>query len=169
MADETIEMEVEFGVGGDSIVHADNGKVGGGDNVPKGRSIAHHLFHNQQAVFMSFEIKTAGEIAGIVQISAEIVCLKMNADGRMKVGSDHADDVERIGDMFNSYMNPEVHQEYWDQRSISVHGILPDDNRIMNANCVCCAILGICLHTRFTAGTRIRRQMALQLMFAIGW
>jgi hypothetical protein len=30
-------------------------------------------------------------------------------------------------------MNPEVRPEYWDQHSISVHGILPDDERIINA------------------------------------
>jgi hypothetical protein len=109
-------MEVEF-----SIVHnADIGEVGGGDNVPKGRSIGHHIFNNQKAVFMLFDIETAGEIAGIIQISAEIFCLKMNNDGRKKVGSDCADDVERVGDKFNSYVNPEVRQEYWDQRSISV-------------------------------------------------
>ncbi len=30
-------------------------------------------------------------------------------------------------------MNAEVLPEYWDQRSISVHGILPDDERIKNA------------------------------------
>jgi hypothetical protein len=44
----------------------------------------------------------------------------MKADGRKKVGSDHAYDVEHVGDTFNSYLNPEVCQEYWDQRSISV-------------------------------------------------
>ncbi len=38
----------------------------GGGAIPKGRSIAHNIFNNQQAVFLSFDIKTAGEIAGIV-------------------------------------------------------------------------------------------------------
>jgi hypothetical protein len=122
-------MEVEFSI----VWNTDIGEVGGGDNVPKGRSIGHHIFNNQKAVFMLFDIETAGEIAGIVQISTEIVCLKMNTDGRKKVRSNRADDVERVGDTFNSYVNPEVCQEYWDQRSISVHGILPDDDRIINA------------------------------------
>ncbi len=45
---------------------------------------------------MLFDIEMAGEIVGIVQISAEIIRLMMNADGRMKVGSDRADDVVRV-------------------------------------------------------------------------
>jgi hypothetical protein len=81
---------------------------------------------------MSFDIETAGEIAGIVQISAEIVCFKLNS-AMKKVGSNHADDIEHVADTFNSYVNPEVRPEYWDQKSISVHGILPDDKRIKNA------------------------------------
>jgi inhibitor of KinA sporulation pathway (predicted exonuclease) len=49
------------------------------------------------------------------------------------VGSKCADDIERIVDTFNSYVNPEVQPEYLDQKSISVHGILPEDKRIKNA------------------------------------
>jgi hypothetical protein len=30
-------------------------------------------------------------------------------------------------------VNPKVLPEYWDQRSISIHGILSDDERIKNA------------------------------------
>jgi hypothetical protein len=81
---------------------------------------------------MSFDIETAGEIAGIVQISAEIVRFKLNS-AMKKVGSDHADNIERVADTFNSYVNPEVWPKYWDQKSISVHGILPEDKRIKNA------------------------------------
>ncbi len=36
----------------------------------------------------TFDIETAGEIAGIVQISAEIVRFKINSENK-KVGSDH--------------------------------------------------------------------------------
>jgi hypothetical protein len=81
---------------------------------------------------MSFDIQTAGEIAGIVQISAEIVCFKLNS-AMKKVGSNRADDIECVADTFNSYMNPEDWPEYWDQKSISIHGILPEDERIKNA------------------------------------
>ncbi len=49
------------------------------------------------------------------------------------MGSDRADDIERVANTFNSYVNPEVWPECWDQRSISIHGILPVDERIKNA------------------------------------
>ena len=52
---------------------------------------------------------------------------------KKKVSSDHAGDILREEDTFNRYINPEVCPEYWDQHSISVHGILPDDERIINA------------------------------------
>jgi hypothetical protein len=67
---------------------------GGLGTIPKGRSIAHNIFDNQNAVFLSFDIETADEIAGIVQISAEIVCFKINS-AKKKVGSDHAGDILR--------------------------------------------------------------------------
>jgi hypothetical protein len=51
-------------------------------HYPQGRSIAHNIFYNQHAIFLSFDIEM-GEIAGIVQI--EIV--------RQKVGSDHTDNI----------------------------------------------------------------------------
>ena len=66
------------------------GEEGGLGTIPKGRSIARNIFDNQNAVFLSFDIETAGEIAGIVvQISAEIVHFKINS-AKKKVGSDHA-------------------------------------------------------------------------------
>jgi hypothetical protein len=52
------------------------GEERGLGTIPKGRSIAHNIFDNQNAVFLSFDIEMAGEIAGIVQISAEIVHLR---------------------------------------------------------------------------------------------
>ncbi len=61
--------------------------------------------------------------------------LKISTDGSMtKVGSDHADGIECIGITFNNYVNPDIHPEFWDQRSITVHGVLPDDNRIKIAD-----------------------------------
>ena len=117
----------------DPIVNMDaNGKEGRDGTIPKGRSIAHTIFNNQRSVFLSFDIETAGERAGIVQISAEILRFKINSV-KKTVGSDYAKDIECVADTFNSYVNPEVLPEYWDQKSISVHGILPDDERIKNA------------------------------------
>ena len=40
------------------------GKEGGLGTIPKGRSIAHNIFDNQNTDFLSFDIETAGEIAG---------------------------------------------------------------------------------------------------------
>jgi hypothetical protein len=66
----------EFGCE-DPVVNTDDiGEDGGVSTIPKGRSIAHNTFDNHQAVFLSFDIETAGEKAGIVQISAEIVCFQ---------------------------------------------------------------------------------------------
>ena len=64
---------------------------------------------------MLLDIETVGDIAGIIQISAEIVRMKMD---RTKVGSDHSDGINRVRQTFNKYINPEVCPKYWDQRSI---------------------------------------------------
>ncbi len=95
------------------------------DLLPKPYSTTSNLF------FSHLTSKRRGEIAGIVQIPAEIAHFKINSV-KKTVGSDYADDFEHVADTFNSYVNPEVLSEYWDQRSISVHGILPDDERIKN-------------------------------------
>jgi hypothetical protein len=92
------EMEIlgpEFG-SEDPIVNMDaNGKEGRDGTIPKGRSIAHTIFNNQRSVCLSFDIETAGEITGLVQISAEIVRFKINS-AKKTVGSDYADDIERV-------------------------------------------------------------------------
>ncbi len=49
-ADETIDLGLEFGGGEQIVGNGDIGEVGGRDNVPKGRSISHQIFNNQQAV-----------------------------------------------------------------------------------------------------------------------
>ena len=47
---------------------------------------------------------------------------------------DHSDGIQQEEDRLNRYINLEVCPEYWDQHSISVHGILPDkERRIINA------------------------------------
>jgi hypothetical protein len=59
------EMEIlgpEFG-SEDPIINLDaHGKEGRDGTIPKGRSIAHTIFNNQQSGFLSFDIETAGEI-----------------------------------------------------------------------------------------------------------
>ena len=92
LAVETEILDSEFGSEDPVINSGAIGEDGGLRTIPKGRSIAHKIFNNQHAVFLSFDIETAGEIAGIVQISAEIVHLKINLT-KKKVGSDYADDI----------------------------------------------------------------------------
>ncbi len=41
----------------------------------QGKSFAHHYFDQDQAVLCSFDIKTGGEFCGILQISAQILCV----------------------------------------------------------------------------------------------
>ena len=49
-----------------------------GSAVPKGRSKETHELHNKgDVVFISFDIETAGEQVGIVQISAEVFRLNL--------------------------------------------------------------------------------------------
>ena len=45
--------------------------------IPKTRSLAHHQFEANKVVFVSFDIETGGEYCGILQMSAEIVRLKV--------------------------------------------------------------------------------------------
>ena len=92
LAVETKILDSEFGIEDTVINSGAIAKDEGIGTIPKGRSIAHNTFNNQRAVFLSFDIETAGEIAGIVQISEEIVRLKINS-AKKKVGSDHAGDI----------------------------------------------------------------------------
>jgi len=85
-------LDSEFGTEDPVINSGAIGKDGGLGTTPKDRSITHNIFDNQRAIFLSFDIETAGEIAGIVQISAEIVRLKIDL-AKKKVGSDHAGDI----------------------------------------------------------------------------
>ena len=47
--------------------------------IPKGRSIAHPYFVNNKIVFLSFDIEMGGEHCGILQLSAEIVRIDLEA------------------------------------------------------------------------------------------
>ena len=49
-----------------------------GGDVPKGRSkLVHDLLNRSDAVFISFDLETAGEDVGIVQVSAEVFRLDL--------------------------------------------------------------------------------------------
>ncbi len=78
LAVETEILDSEVGTEDPIINSGAIGEEGGLGTIPKGRSITQNIFDNQNAVFLSFDIETAGEIAEIVQISAEIVCFKIH-------------------------------------------------------------------------------------------
>ena len=101
-------------------------------SIPGGRSIAHHTLNNHLCQFLSIDIETGGDFAGIIQLSAELVHMKLLSTGK-KIASDKAEDC-RHGCTFNRYVQPGCAPEYWDQRSIDVHGILPTDPRITGAD-----------------------------------
>ena len=96
---------------------------------PKGRSIAHSAFSDQSAVFLSLDIEIGGEHAGIIQLSSEIVRMKL-CPGR-GVSQDRVEEVERVS-TFYSYVKPECN--IWDQRCIDIHQIHPEDERIVSAH-----------------------------------
>jgi hypothetical protein len=108
----------------------DEGEVD--QSIPGGRSIAHHTLNNHLCQFLSTDIETGGEFAGIIQLSAEIVHMKLLLMGK-KLASEKAEDCCH-GCMFNRYVQPGCAPDYWDQRSIDVHGILPMDPRITGAD-----------------------------------
>ncbi len=96
---------------------------------PKGRSIAHSAFSDQSAVFLSLDIEIGGKHAGIIQLSSEIVRMKL-CPGR-GVSQDRVEEVERFS-TFDSYIKPECN--IWDQRCINIHQIHPEDERIVSAH-----------------------------------
>ena len=64
LAVETVILGSEVGTEDPIINSGAIGEEGGLGTIPKGRSIAHNIFDNQNAVFLSFDIETADEIAG---------------------------------------------------------------------------------------------------------
>jgi hypothetical protein len=96
---------------------------------PRGRSIAHSAFSDQSAVFLSLDIEIGGEHAGIIQLSSEIVCMKL-CPGQ-GVSQDRVEEVERVS-TFDSYVKPKC--DIWDQRCIDIHQIHPEDERIVSAH-----------------------------------
>jgi hypothetical protein len=58
-------------------------------SIPGGRSIAHHMINNLLCQFMSIDIETGGDIAWIIQLSAEITQMKLVSTGK-KLGCDIA-------------------------------------------------------------------------------
>ncbi len=96
-----------------------------GDEVPKGRSIAHSIYNNKLAYFIRIDIETGGEYVGIVQLSAQLCIVKQTANGSSTV-KDKAESITIAPDVFDSYANPNKPPGLWDKRAIAVHGIAPN-------------------------------------------
>ena len=95
-----------------------------GDEIPKGASIAHQYIKKEKLVYVSFDIETAGESCGIVQVSAQIF--------RM-VYRNGATESEIEEETFNKYVQPGK-DAIWDEKASSIHGLSKDDDRIVNAD-----------------------------------
>ncbi len=73
-------------------------------SIPGSRSIAHHTLNNHLCQFLSIDIETGGDFAGIIQLLAELVHMKLLLTGK-KIASDKAEDCRR-GCTFNRYVQP---------------------------------------------------------------
>ena len=91
------------------------------------------IYNNKQAYFISFDIETGDEYAGIVQLFAHVIRTKLMALG----SSTTKDNAEFVvdDDIFDSYyVNPKVSAALWDDRSIAAHCICPHKERITGAD-----------------------------------
>ena len=74
-------------------------------NIPKGRN--HHCHEENvkgKAVFVSLDVEHGADSCGVLQLSAEIVRMKIVRKGK-KTSEDRAESIER-GTVFNEYINP---------------------------------------------------------------
>jgi hypothetical protein len=77
-------------------------------SIPGGRSIAQHTINNHLCQFLSIDIETGGDIAGIIHLSAEIAQMKLVSMGK-KLGCDIAVDCRCCPDTFNKYVQVPQH------------------------------------------------------------
>ena len=99
---------------------------------PKLRSAAHDIIVNQKAVFLSLDVETGGEVAGIIQLSAEISRIEIEQHGN-SCTKDIAEHIYREPNTFNMYVNP-GRGVFFEESAVAVHGIHPSDPRIVNAS-----------------------------------
>lgn len=114
-----------------SVALHDDNDIGHG-KPPKHCSIAHNIINNQIAYFVSLDIETAGDIAGIVQLSAEL-CRTTIVSEEGYATRDTATRIKREPRVFNKYVDPNVDAKYWSETSIEVHGIRPTDKSCLGA------------------------------------
>ena len=104
-----------------TTLHNDNG-----DDIPKGRSLAHHHLRAGKLVFVSFDIETGGEFCGILQLSTEIARIelltKTTAKGVVFSTGDTSTNIQREAQTFNSFINPGEGAIYGDH-AVAIHGL----------------------------------------------
>ena len=124
-------------VGGDPAAVAE----GAVRPTPRGRSAVHHLLNDDNLVFLSLDLETGGENCGIIQLSAEIVRIKMQRGGQGP-GKDSISSVQQGdgvynaetntgGTTFNEYVNPGDDAE-WNEAAC-VHGLTSSSPCIQSA------------------------------------
>ena len=83
-------------------------------------------------MLVSFDLETAGEFVGIVQISAEICRVEVKPTGKSYT-KDKKGAVSRGDLTFNEYVNPKSDMD-WDPQTVRTHGLNPADPRIVSAD-----------------------------------
>ena len=98
--------------------------------MPEGQSKETHELHNKgEAVFISFDIETAGEQVGIIQISVEVFRINLVRNkntqgkykGQVKSARNTATNIRRNPELFNEYVNPESDIEWCPQAMSKNH------------------------------------------------
>ena len=110
----------------------------------KGRSICHHLMKQNKLVFISLDLETGGDRCGIIQLSAELLRIKLKREENL-TSKDSLSSVVRGegvyheqdnpgGTLFNEYVNPGEDAE-WDSDAVGEqsHKLKATDPRIVGA------------------------------------
>ena len=112
-----------------------------GNAVPKRQSKETHELHKRgEIVFVSFDIETAGEQVGIIQISAEVFRLDLvqnkNTQGKYKEqinsARDTAMNIHRDPELFNKCINPKSDIE-WCPQAMEKNHLYPQHPSIADA------------------------------------
>ena len=94
--------------------------------IPKGKGLAHHYFMANKVKVCSFDLETAGEFAGVVQMSAKLSSPKF-VNGKC-VGFNH------LPHAVNKYVQP-PEGVYWNTAACAAsHNLTPNSPQIRSAN-----------------------------------
>ena len=103
--------------------------------IPKGRSLAHFDFAQNNVALVSFDIETGGEFCWILQLSAEIFRAEIKPTITPKGPSpnkDHCVSSTQEAVTFNEYVKPDE-GAIWNEHACSVHGLHENHHKILGA------------------------------------